>query len=98
MQVEIGYAIIAGIASGALTATGFVFLLGRRYQAIEEHLKALFEKNREQDAKIEKLETDQTTMTKENNESWQDLNRTLGQIEGSIGMLPPPPPPRKTRP
>jgi hypothetical protein len=91
---------VGGILSGAGTALVLAFIFGRKYQKIEDELEDLRNNDIALDKKCTKLDTDVAALTKENNESWQDLNRTLGQIEGSLGMLTPPPPmnPRKSRP
>lgn len=95
----IGLSALGGVLSGGVTALALSFVLGRKYQKIEDRLAALEQKDGEHDKKLDKLDTDYDTMTKENNESWQYINRSLGQIEGMLRGLPPPlPPARKSRP
>lgn len=97
--VTVALSALGGVGSGAIAAVAYSFILGRKYQQTEDKLKNLEAKNEEQDKKIEKLDTDQDAMTKENHESWQELNRSLGQVQGILlGGLPPPLPPRKSRP
>ena len=104
---EVALSIGGGVVSGTITALVFSFFLGRKYQKIEDKLEALAEADEKLvdkldkiEGKLQKVEDDAETMTKENNQSWQDINRSLGQIEGMLsgGALPPPPLPRKSRP
>jgi hypothetical protein len=102
---EAAVSAVVGLLSGAGTALVLSFVFGRRYQKMEDRLDALEERSKDQGKDIEKLTTDQGTMAKENNESWLELNRSLGQIEGMLNPgrstqppYPPPFPPRKSRP
>jgi hypothetical protein len=84
---DVGLTILIGLGSGALSAAGFMFLMGRKYQRIEDRLEGLEAKDERVEKQLEKVETDVNTLVKEEGESWQEVNRTLGQIQGALGLI-----------
>ncbi len=114
---ELAAAAVTGVLSGLGAAVVYSFIVGRKYQKLIDDVTALKkadETHKEADEKFEKstnerldkVETDVDTMTRENSESWSTINRSLGYIEGLLSpqqlqrpQTPPPfPPPRKSRP
>lgn len=114
---EVAVAAVSGVLSGLGAAVVYSFIVGRKYQKVIDDVEALktadhthsqsdekFEKETKE--KLQKLDTDVETMTRENSESWSAINRSLGYIEGMLspqqiqrpGAPPPFPPPRKSRP
>jgi hypothetical protein len=79
-------AIEAGIAlaSGVVGAGGVLWKMGRELQRIKDLSEGV-------SLKIEKLEKEVDEDRRQGADSWQELNRTLGRIEGQMngGHTPP---------
>jgi outer membrane murein-binding lipoprotein Lpp len=85
--VEAGVAVVSGLVG----AGGVLWTLGRKLQKIEDKAdKALVEVKELRDS-VQKLEREVDQDRRQGAEQWQDLNRTLGQIEGMMGGGPPRP-------
>jgi chromosome segregation ATPase len=96
LAVEVGIS----VASAGATALGMIWTLARRMQkdsdeaaetkktatAAHDRLEKL---DRELNERIEKLEAEVDEDRKQGADLWQDLNRTLGQIEGMMSGGPP---------
>lgn len=84
---EAAISAIVGAGSAVVAALVMSFRFGSRLTEIENAAK-------EAKTKAEKNSTDLEALVKEQGESWQEFNRTLGQIEGAIGLGQPPTNPR----
>jgi hypothetical protein len=78
--VEIGIA----VASSAVTVIVFAWRSGRFIQSLQDRVSGLEKSQGE-------LKDDFDESSKNSEESWRTLNRTLGQIEGALGVDSPTP-------
>jgi hypothetical protein len=78
--VEAGVA----LASGVVGAGGVLWSLARKLQRVEDTAASAATGTKENREKLEKLETEIDLDRRQGADQWQDLNRTLGQIEGMM--------------
>lgn len=101
MDLNVAEAAVSA-AVGALTALAGLIILayrfGSRLTAIESQATSAQLAAAEAKQKANENKTDIDTLTKEQGESWQELYRTLGNIEGELGMNPPTRPRGRSRP
>jgi 3-dehydroquinate synthase class II len=88
--VEAGVALAGGVAG----AGGVLWSLARKLQSIEDVAKSAEKVAKENREKVDKLEVEIHQDRRQGAEQWQDLNRTLGQIEGMMSGSPMPTRPR----
>jgi len=89
------------IASSAATGIVFVWRAGRYLKGIEDKVVGFEKSHTEHEQEDEKrhaaLQKDFDETNKNNEESWRELNRTLGQIEGALGVGENPAPRRRQK-
>ncbi len=88
VAVEAGVAVVSGLVG----AGGVLWSLGRKLQKIEDQAVTATKLAKETHDSVEKLEREIDQDRRQGAEQWQDLNRTLGQIEGAMSGGPPPRP------
>jgi len=86
LALEVAVSVVSASAVVAATA----WKLGRDIQKIKDTATNAVEAAARAEKKADKAETSIDALAKEENESWQELNRTLGQIEGAMGITPRP--------
>jgi hypothetical protein len=85
--VEAGVAVVSGLAG----AGGVLWSLARKLQRIEDKADKALASAKDTKDSVEKLEHEIDQDRRQGAEQWQDLNRTLGQIEGAMSGAPPRP-------
>jgi len=78
------------VVSASAVVVAAAWKLGRDIQKIKDTAESAVEAAGRAEKKADKAETSIDALAKEENESWQELNRTLGQIEGAMGITPRP--------
>ena len=94
IAIHIGAPVLSAAVATAVTA----WRLSAKFQKLEskalEHTKEI----EEQKDAHEQLERDVETLTRENAQSWGNLNFMLGQISQAMGLAPPMRPPSPSKP
>jgi len=77
-----------GLAGGLAAAGSLLWKLSGQLTKLEEQLRTQKEHQEKQDeackAQFKQLNDDFDRYTREQDDKWQELNRTLGQIEGEL--------------
>lgn len=104
MDASLILSAVLGLAGGLTAAGGLLWKLSAQLTAQAEQIKSLKEEQRKQEEsckeQFERLNTEFDDYVKEQGNAWQQLNRTLGKIEGALERPAPPPapPPRRSAP
>lgn len=88
---DIAVQALASISSAAIGVAVASWRLSARLQKLESKAEA-------QEKELGQIKTDVDTLTKENQQSWQNLNFTLGQISQAMGLAPMMRPPTQSKP
>ena len=89
--------VTAGIAVASSVGTAFIFVwrAGRYLKGLEDKITGFEKSHEEHEEEDEKrhaaLQKDFDDASKNSEESWRELNRTLGKIEGALELETPPP-------
>lgn len=102
MDASLILSAVLGLAGGLTAAGGLLWKLSAQLTAQAEQIKSLKEEQKKQEdsckEQFEKLNNEFDEYVKEQGTAWQQLNRTLGKIEGALEKPPPGPPPRRSAP
>lgn len=87
---------VLGVLGGLAAAGSLLWRASGQLTKLEEQIRTMKEHQDRSDASckasFERLDDDFSGYVKDQDNKWQDLNRTLGQIEGELRT------PRKSRP
>lgn len=81
---------LSAVGASLLAVTGFAWRFGRIFEKTDNRLTSLEKNQAEQGKKLDKTVEETKEAQDQSDKNWRDTERTLGQIEGALGIGTPP--------